>query len=77
MDRNGPIGNAGLCKIAGLDTLKASKTLKRWVDQGLLVADPNRAKRNMIYAKPVSAESAGTLGSFPAAVDNKTEGYLK
>lgn len=51
MDRNGPIANADLCQIASLDTLKASKQLKRWVDQGLLVADPTRGKRNMVYRK--------------------------
>lgn len=52
IDRNGPIANADLCKIARLDTLKASKQLKRWVDQGLLMADPTRGKRNMVYRKP-------------------------
>jgi ATP-dependent DNA helicase RecG len=29
MDRNGPLANSGLCQIAGGDTLKASKVLKR------------------------------------------------
>jgi ATP-dependent DNA helicase RecG len=53
IERNGEIGNADLCRIADLDTLKASKLLKRWVDQGVLVADPNRAKRNMVYYKPL------------------------
>lgn len=77
VDRNGPIGNADLCKIAGLDTLKASKMLKRWVDQGLLVADPNRAKRNMVYAKPVFAGSGGTPSSFSEALDNKPEDSFK
>lgn len=52
MDRNGPLGNGDLCRIAGLDTLKASKMLKRWVEQGLLVSDPSRGKRNMVYRKP-------------------------
>lgn len=52
IDRHGSIGNADLCRIASLDTLKASKLLKRWVDQGVLVADPTRGKRNMVYYKP-------------------------
>lgn len=56
IDRNGPIANADLCHIANLDTLKASKMLKRWVEQGVLVADPSRAKRNMVYYKPVERE---------------------
>lgn len=54
IDRNGPIANADLCRIAGLDTLKASKQLKRWVDQGLLAADPTRGKRNMVYRRPAA-----------------------
>lgn len=62
MDRNGPIANSDLCQIARLDTLKASKQLKRWVDQGLLVADPTRGKRNMVYRKPavVDGEPVGS-----------------
>ena len=55
MDRHGPISNSQLCTISGLDTLKASKLLKRWVDQGLLVPDTAKAKRNMVYLKPVAA----------------------
>lgn len=54
MERNGPISNSELCAIAGLDTLKASKLLKRWVEQGLLIPDPTKAKRNMVYRKPTS-----------------------
>lgn len=56
IERNGPIANSDLCKIATVDTLTASKMLKRWVDQGVLVADPTRAKRNMVYYKPVERE---------------------
>ena len=52
MDRNGPINNSALCQIAGLDTLKASKLLQRWVVQGLLVSDDTRGKRNTVYRKP-------------------------
>lgn len=61
IDRNGPIANGDLCQIAGLDTLKASKMLQRWVTQGLLVNDPSRGKRNMVYRKPVE----GGEGSGP------------
>jgi ATP-dependent DNA helicase RecG len=35
-----------------VDTLKASKLLAAWRDQGLLVALPDRGKRNMAYTKP-------------------------
>ena len=56
MDRNGPLSNGELCAISGLDTLKASKLLKRWVIQGLLVPDATRAKRNMVYLKPESSD---------------------
>lgn len=61
MDRQGPISNSELCTIAGLDTLRASKLLKRWVDQGLLVPDPTKAKRNMVYLKPDAATNADLL----------------
>ena len=59
MEQHGPIGNSQLCRIANLDTLKASNQLRRWVEQGLLVADPTRAKRNALYSKPASAVDAG------------------
>ncbi|MGJ7544970.1 RNA-binding domain-containing protein [Variovorax sp. LT1R16] len=68
MDREGPIANSDLCQIAGLDTLKASKMLKRWVDQGLLVADPSRGKRNMVYSKPGRLASGDLLAG---GTDNK------
>jgi ATP-dependent DNA helicase RecG len=72
MDRHGPISNSDLCKIiTGLDTLKASKMLKHWVDQGLLSQDPARAKRNMVYLKPTATEASSALGSFSNPLDNK------
>jgi len=67
MDRHGPIGNGDLRKIARLDTLKASKQLKSWVEQGLLVSDQARGKRNMLYRKPTSDDFAAApdLMQFP------------
>lgn len=59
IDRNGPIANADLCQIAGIDTLRASKQLKRWVDQGLLLPDASRGKRNMVYLKPSNDAASG------------------
>jgi len=55
IDREGFIQNAKLCEIAKVDTLKASKMLAAWRDQGLLVPLPDRAKRNMAYTKPAKA----------------------
>lgn len=52
IDRNGSIANAELCRIAGVETLKASKMLGTWVEQGLLEPLPDRGKRNMAYTKP-------------------------
>lgn len=69
IDRSGPIGNSDLCKIANVDTLKASKMLRRWVEQGVLVADSTRGKRNMVYYKPV-ANGLGDSGLFSDALDN-------
>jgi ATP-dependent DNA helicase RecG len=52
IDRNGALANADLCRIAGVDTLKASKMLKAWVEQGVLVQPPALAKRYTSYVKP-------------------------
>lgn len=68
MDRNGKINNSALCKIAGLDTLKASKLLQRWVAQGLLTSDDTRGKRNTVYRKP-SQTDADLLQRLPPGED--------
>lgn len=56
IDQEGFIQNAKLCEIAKIDTLKASKMLAAWREQGLLVALPDRGKRNMAYTKPTQAD---------------------
>ncbi len=61
IDRNGEIANADLCRIAGVDTLKASKMLKAWVEQGVLVQRPALAKRYTVYAKPTQPPAQGVL----------------
>ena len=62
IDRNGPIANADVCGIAGVDTLKASKMLRGWVDRGLLEPLPGRARSNAAYLKPaVDAEQPSLL----------------
>lgn len=70
IDRNGPIANSDLCAIAELDTLKASKLLKRWVEQGLLEGDASRGKRYIVYSK-LAAEARAQLGSLSSGPDNE------
>jgi ATP-dependent DNA helicase RecG len=57
VEREGFIQNAKLCEIAQVDTLKASRMLVAWREQGLLVPVPGRAKRNMAYTKPTKVVS--------------------
>jgi ATP-dependent DNA helicase RecG len=47
--RKGPIANAQLREISGLDTLAASKQLKQWVAQGVLVTLPGTSLKHMRY----------------------------
>ena len=61
IDRHGSIANAELCKIAGIETLKASKMLGGWVDQGVLEPLAGRGKRNMAYTKPAQAGEQQSL----------------
>lgn len=69
LDRHGTIANADVVRIAGVDTLRASKQLAAWREQGLLVALPGRAKRNMAYAKPQSAAVGAADGLFSGLVE--------
>lgn len=71
IDRKGQIANSDLCRIAQVDTLKASRMLKTWLEQGVLVALADRAKRNMAYAKSTLADKPGDLFSTPT--DNNSE----
>lgn len=64
IDRNGPLSNSVLCGIAGVDTLKASKMLKRWVEQGVLIKDDSGGKRNTIYLKSVQGPIQEELDQF-------------
>lgn len=52
VERNGPIANADVCRIAAVDTLKASKMLRGWVERGLLEPLPGRARSNAAYRRP-------------------------
>lgn len=71
IDREGSIQNAKLCEIAKVDTLKASKMLIAWRDQGLLVPLPDRAKRNMAYAKPT--KTGAEQGSLLSGLEDNNE----
>lgn len=68
MDRRGFIANADVVRIAKVDTLKASKLLAAWREQGLIVPLPGRGKRNMAYAKP--AQGTDMQGLLSALEDN-------
>ena len=57
IDTRGSIANAELREIAGVDTLRASKMLVTWVEQGLLEVLPGRGKRNTAYCKPARPRS--------------------
>lgn len=72
IDRTGSISNSDLCQIAGLDTLKASKQLKRWVEQGLLEGDASRGKRYIVYRKPTTEARAQSV-PLSAGSDNESE----
>jgi ATP-dependent DNA helicase RecG len=73
IDRSGPLANNDLCRIAGVDTLKASKILKHWVEQGVLMKDASGGKRNTVYLKPILSQTLEEWSSSLSAVeDNKT-----
>ena len=71
IDKQGSIANAELREIAKLDTLRASKMLAAWVEQGLLVVLPGRGKRNTAYTKPARPPEQTSLLSD--ALENKPE----
>ncbi len=70
LDRHGMIANADVVRIAGVDTLRASKMLAGWREQGLLMPVAGRAKRNMAYARPQASELIDPGALFSAASDN-------
>lgn len=69
MDRNGALANSDLCRIAGVDTLKASKMLKRWVEQGVLLRDDSGGKRHTVYRKP-TPDGEGGAAPLSLPMDN-------
>lgn len=71
IDREGPIANSKLREISGLDTLAASKQLRNWVMQGVLVALPAASRQQASYTKPELL--AGPGDSLSLGLDNETE----
>lgn len=71
IDTKGEITNGELQVIAKVETLKASKMLKAWVDQGVLVRVPGRANKNMAYLKPQQPSDSAALLSV--RLDNKLQ----
>jgi len=71
IDRHGSISNGELCKIAGIDTLKASKMLKKWVDADMLSRDTSKGKRGTRYMRVGGSYAQQSLLSLSELVDNK------
>lgn len=69
IDSNGPIANRQLREITRLDTLEASRMLRTWVVQGVLIALPSASRQLARYTKPMrSVEQADSLSN---AQDNE------
>lgn len=73
IDRNGPIANGKLREISGLDTLAASKQLKQWVMQGVLVALPTASRQQASYTKPELVGLSDLIRSLSFGLDNESE----
>jgi ATP-dependent DNA helicase RecG len=71
IDRNGPIANGKLREISGLDTLAASKQLKQWVTQGVLVALPAASRQQARYTKPELVDQMDLTHSLSFGLDNE------
>ena len=71
LDRERSITNSKLREISGLDTLAASKQLKSWVGQGVLVALPAASRQHASYTKPELL--AAPVDSLSLGLDNETE----
>src|SRR5689334_12979061 len=57
IDRNGTISNAVVCRLGGLDTVKASRVLKKWVELGLLHVLHGHGRKHRVYGRPIKNES--------------------
>lgn len=77
IDRNGPIANGRLREISGLDTLAASKQLRQWVAQGVLVALPAASRQQASYTKPELAGLTDLTFSLSFGLDNEIKNGKK
>ena len=73
IDRHGPIANAQLREISSFDTLGASKQLKQWVAQGVLVALPGASLKHMRYTRPELLELSPEAILLSLGLDNKNQ----
>ncbi len=72
IDTHGEIANRQLREITRLDTLEASRMLRTWVTQGVLIALPSASRQQARYTKPMRAvEQADSLSN---AQDNELPG---
>jgi ATP-dependent DNA helicase RecG len=77
IDRNGPIANSKLREISGMETLTASKQLKQWVTQGVLVALPAASRQQASYTKPELVDLMDLTRSLSFGLDNENENEEK
>jgi len=71
IERNGPINNSKLREISALDTLAASKQLRNWVTQRVLVALPATSRQMASYTKPELL--AAPSDSLSMGLDNELD----
>ena len=69
IDAHGSIANRDLRGISTLDTLEASRLLRAWVTQGVLIALPAASRQQARYAKPEIPEDQP--GLFSSGADNE------
>jgi len=66
IDMHGEIANRQLREITRLDTLEASRMLRTWVAQGVLIALPSASRQQARYTKPMrSVEQVDPLSNAP------------
>ncbi|RJQ39914.1 MAG: hypothetical protein C4550_04370 [Nitrospiraceae bacterium] len=76
INRNGFITNGQLCRIATVDTLKASKMLRKWVELEMLEVDMSKGKKNARYRKAGSEADGNVIGLLSGLSDNKKSPLL-
>ena len=71
IDRHGSIANRELREISRQDTLEASRLLRAWVAQGVLVALPAASRQQARYSTPETPQEQ--VDSLSSALDNESE----